>query len=108
MSLADSRFGSKDGLVARARIRPVDGSIATTAPRYFFSPWYAARCAAAFSVSSDRAALAGLPAQQVRELAAEQSGVRAATGSGPRPLDAGGAVDEGVEAVAGAYIEACG
>ncbi len=61
VSLADNRFGSNDGLVASARIRPVDGSIATTAPRYFFRPWYAARCAAAFSVSSTDPPLRACP-----------------------------------------------
>ena len=51
--LCDDRTdGSYDGDVASARIAPVDGSIATTAPRTPFSPWYAARCAAGLRVST--------------------------------------------------------
>ncbi|CAM5328070.1 hypothetical protein SALBM311S_06127 [Streptomyces alboniger] len=45
-SFPDSDVGSYDGLDTSARIRPLDGSIAATAPLRPASPRYAARCAA--------------------------------------------------------------
>ncbi|GDY62823.1 hypothetical protein SAV14893_022160 [Streptomyces avermitilis] len=46
----DSSPGSYDGAETSARIRPLDGSIAATAPRRPASPSYAARCAPAARV----------------------------------------------------------
>ncbi len=46
----DSRSGSYDGVETSARIAPVDGSRAATAPRRPRSPSYAARCIDALTV----------------------------------------------------------
>jgi hypothetical protein len=51
-SCEETGFGSNDGVLAMARIAPVDGSIATTAPCRLPRPLTAASCAARFSVST--------------------------------------------------------
>ena len=57
------RFGSNDGVLAIARIAPVLGLIATTAPRAPCrrNPRYAARCACGSSVSVTLPPLGGVP-----------------------------------------------
>ncbi len=98
MSCVASVFGSKPGVLASARILPVDGSIATTAPCCPPRPATAAACAAALIVVSTAAPSGLRPVMRSRIRVKKSRSPLPVSSAFGRLLQLGLAVDDRVEA----------